>query len=308
MAQSQLLNQNKSIVLKGGTKGAIAIDNGGKYTKVLNHIMTEVAMFRSAKVSWFDIGIAEEGFNNDQDYDVEWNGGRFFVGKIAERETNAMPFKGFTDSKSTDFFILSALIAIHQYGFDENFVITDIPIEQFKIPTERAAVKERLEDEHTLIVNGVKKTFKITEACVMAECINAFWVDQPFGRTRWLDLGSRTINFGTLDRDGQEVEAIESESGTLPFGLEKIKVSDYASFAKSLEGQLGQYNWKKNDDITIFGGGALISNGILAQELQQLFPSSVIADDPQGIQARGMLLLGVADAFIKQGFSAAIAE
>lgn len=303
-----LMNKKSNNMLQEVTTGVIAIDNGGSYTKVLNHTMTQVERFHSRQIPVFDLGIAGETFNSKFDFEVEWNGESFYVGRIAERETNALPIKGFTDSKSTDFFILNALIAIHQYGFDENYVVIDIPIEQYKISIERQNVQQRLEGKHTLKINGNTKSFSVKSVAVMAECINAFWVDQPYGTTRWLDLGSRTINFATLKREGTEVDAIESESGTLPFGLEKINIRNYATFAKSLEGQLGQYNWKKDDEIYIVGGGALINNGVIADELRQRFPNSVVVDDPQGIQARGMLLLGVLDIFVELGLKAAIME
>lgn len=295
-ATSEKLGQGNTLIKnKLKTKGAIAVDNGGQFIKVAKDGFVLQKPIPSAKVYGFERTLNDDDPEN-HDYVVYWEEQEeyYFVGNLAIREGEgvATRLKGFTESKSTDYFILSTLLAVALYGYDENYVVTDVPI-NCHTDDEKQAVKNRLinnGEPHKLHINGEEKTFTIADAIVMAECINAFWVLEPAGKTRWLDIGSRTVNFGTMLVEDDKVYPIAAESDTSPIGLEKVKNKTPKAYAKSLQGELGQKGWSADDEIYIIGGGAL--NDELVNELQAFYPNAVVPEDPQNIQVKGMLAFG----------------
>jgi hypothetical protein len=82
---------------------------------------------------------------------------------------------------------------------------------------------ERLKGEHTIVVNGKSRTFSVMDVKVAPETAVAFWVKEPQGKTRFIDLGSRTIGYATTVLEDGMTRFIDTESGTIDGkGLEAL--------------------------------------------------------------------------------------
>lgn len=271
------------------TKGIIAIDNGGRYIKIAKKDWVLPNPIPSRKVFAFKRNVGAES-DGEYDFVIRWKNKTFFTGNIAIRESTALKVEAFTESKAKDYFILSILQSIHMYGYDINYVVTCVPIIHH-IKEEKERIRQLLIGTHTLTINEVEKTFEIKEVLVMAECINAFWAIQPLGKTRWLDIGSRTVNFGTMEVIDGVVYPIAGESHTLQVGLEKTDFETFVDFANGIEGQLGQYGWSNEDEIYLIGGGAE-HHPALVEAMIELYPKITVPENPQNLQVQGMYVFG----------------
>ncbi len=180
----------------------------------------------------------------------EYDGQPFFAGMLAERESY-FPRRSMGLSKAHDDAKLRILIAIHRFSTEyENKIVVGQPIKMHK-PEEKKFIKEMLRNEHTLTLNGIKKTFRITLVEVSAEGAGAFFCKpQKTGIIRIVDVGSGTVNIATV-RDGRFVDR---ESDTLAFGTE----SHGGSISDMTYGILASMSkmCKRDDDIRIVGGPA----------------------------------------------------
>lgn len=265
--------------------GVIAIDDGGSSTCVVTKNKFE--SFPSVKGEYGERHLTSA--NGKYDYIVEYRGEKYVMGMLAKYDC-AMPMQMHTDSKQNYFFDLSVLVSIHQFGYMSNNVIVSAPIEMHT-PEEKEGRKKRLEGSHTITVNGIRKTFAINRIEVAPEGAVAYWVNEPQGKNRFLDLGSRTVNYATTINEYGETRFIDTESGTMfGKGLEALdRRYNPKSLADYICGRLTKM-WGENDKIYILGGGAndieLISN------IGKYFNNIEIMDKSHMVNALGMYNLG----------------
>lgn len=265
--------------------GIIAIDDGGSTTGVVTKNHHEI--FPSVKGVYGDRNLTKAA--GKYDYIVEYKGEKYVMGTLAKYDC-ALPLEMHTKSKQNLFFDLSILVSIHQFGYLSNYLITSVPIKMHNTDEKNGRIK-RLKGSHTIKVNGVTKTFAITDVSVAPETAVAFWINQPEGKTRYIDLGSRTIGWATTINDNGENRFIDTESGTyFGKGLEALNESyDPKALADYICGRLISI-WNRNDIVYLLGGGALDEE--LVKYIREYFPKAIVTDNPQMINAEAMYRLG----------------
>lgn len=270
---------------QGITSGLIAIDNGGHSTCVVTKHTKEC--FPSVKGLYGKRTLTD--IHGKYDYVVEYKGKKYVMGTLAKYDC-PYPLQMHTDTKQHLFFDLSVLVAIHQFGFSANYVILSVPITMHN-DEEKYGIIKRLLGEHTITVNNNRKSFMIMDIKVAPETAVAFWVEEPQGKNRFIDLGSRTIGYATtLYEDGIN-RFIDSESGTFKGkGLEVLNDSySQEALADYICGRLMSI-WSERDNVYLLGGGAL--DKLLVENIKKYFPKSVVMNDPKMANAIGMYLLG----------------
>lgn len=265
--------------------GVIAVDDGGNSTCVVTKNTQE--NFPSVKGLYGNRTLTD--INSKYDYIVDYKGERYVMGTLAKYDCR-YPLQMHTKSKQHIFFDLSVLVAVHQFGYMQNFLVTSVPISMHN-DKEKYGRISRLLGEHTISVNGKSKTFNIMDVKVAPETAVAFWIKEPQGKTRYIDLGSRTIGYATTILEEGITRFIDTESGTLTGkGLEALGDDyDQQALADYICGRL-MIDWNAKDNICILGGGALDEK--LVSYIREYFPNSVVLDNPQMANAVGMYLLG----------------
>jgi plasmid segregation protein ParM len=265
--------------------GVVAIDNGGHSTCVVTKDIKE--KFLSVKGLYGNRNLTE--VSGKHDYIVDYEGERYVMGTLAKYDCE-YPLQMHTETKQHLFFDLSILVAIHQFGYATNYLVTSVPISMHN-EDEKFGIIQRLVGDHTVTVNGRRKTFNIMDVKVAPETAVAFWIKEPYGKSRYIDLGSRTIGYATTIYEDDVTRFIDTESGTFNGkGLEALD-SNYnqKALADFICGRLVS-KWKKDDDVYLLGGGALDS--LLVEEIKSYFPKAQVLDNPQMANAMGMYLLG----------------
>lgn len=271
-----------------GANGVIAIDDGGSTTCVVTREKKE--KFLSVKGLYGERNLTE--VKSKHDFIVEYHGEKYVMGSLAKYDC-ALPLEMHTETKQNLFYDLSTLVAIHQYGYMTNHLIVSVPIKMHN-PTEKEGRIDRLKGSHTIKVNGITKTFLIKDVKVAPECASAYWVDEPMGVNRWLDIGSRTVNYATtINLEDEPLRFIDDGSGTFfGKGLEALETKyDAKGLADYVCGRLIK-KWETNDRVFIFGGGARDEN--LVRYIKTYFPNAEVMNNPQMSNAEGMYRLGVA--------------
>lgn len=265
--------------------GVIAVDDGGSSTCVVTRRGLE--KFPSVKGYYGERNLTS--ITGKYDFVVEYNGEKFVLGTLAQFDCS-MPLQMHTKSKANLFYDLSVLTSVHQFGFIENFLIVSCPIKMHNDEEKNRRI-QRLIGSHSITVNGISKTFYISDVQVAPETASAYWVNEPKGKSRWIDLGSRTIGYGTTINQNGINRYIDTESGTI--------------FGKGLEALGEQYNpkslasyicgfliksWDESDKVYLLGGGALDIE--LVEYIKEYFPNSEVMDNPQMANVLGMYNLG----------------
>jgi plasmid segregation protein ParM len=227
--------------------------------------------------------------NGKYDYIVEYKGEKYVMGTLAKYDC-ALPLQMHTKSKQNLFFDLSILVGIHQFGYSSNYLVTSVPIKMYKADEKEGIIK-RLKKSHTITVNGVMKTFDITDVKVAPETAVAYWINEPEGKTRYIDLGSRTVGYATTINEDGENRFLDTESGTFfGKGLEALEDSyDANGLATFIGGKLSK-SWDVNDEVYLLGGGALDQK--LVEGIREFFPKSTVLGNPVMSNAIGMYILG----------------
>lgn len=267
------------------SSGVISIDDGGSSTGVVTKDRQEI--FPSIKGLYGVRTLTD--VSGKYDYVVDYKGEKYVMGTLAKYDCK-YPLQMHTNTKQHVFFDLSILVAIHQFGYSSNYLVTSVPISMHN-EEEKAGRIMRLVGDHTIVVNGQSKTFNIMDVKVAPETAVAFWVKEPKGKNRFIDLGSRTIGYATTIYEDGVNRFIDTESGTFKGkGLEALS-SDYnqSALADYICGRLIA-NWNENDNVYLLGGGALDKD--LVEGIRRYFPKAVAFDNPQMINAIGMYLLG----------------
>lgn len=268
------------------TTGLIAIDDGGHTTCVKTK--NGIEKFYSVKGLYGERTLTKA--SSKYDFIVEYLGGKYVMGSIAKHDCQ-LPLQMHTRSKDHLFFDLSILVSIHQYGYLSNFVVASAPVEMFTKDEQEMRIS-RLQKSHTITVNGVTKTFAITSIKLAPETASAFWRDEPQGRSRFIDFGSRTIGYATTLNEDGEIRFIDTESGTFfEKGIEALdKNYNVKSVSDDVLGILKGKCWGANDKIYLLGGGALDDE--LVKAVKRHFVNAEVKDDPQMANVNGMYNLG----------------
>lgn len=265
--------------------GVIAIDNGGNSTCIVSKDTQE--RFPSVKGYYGNNTLTE--VSGKYDYIVDYKEEKYVMGTLAKYDCK-YPLQMHTDTKQHLFFDLSTLVAIHQFGYSINYLVTSVPITMHK-DDEKFGIIERLISDHTIIVNGKRKSFQIMDIKVAPETAVAFWINKPEGKNRFIDLGSRIIGYATTLYEDDINRFIYSESGTFKGnGLEALS-DDYnqQALANYICGRLVSM-WNGNDNVYLLGGGDLDTE--LVTHIIRYFPKAQVIKNPQMANAVGMYLLG----------------
>lgn len=271
--------------MSGRMSGVVAIDDGGSSTCVITNTSKE--NFYSVKGLKGERNLTTT--NGKHDFIVDYKGESYVLGTLGKYDCS-LPMKMLTKTKQHLFYDLSVLVAIHQYGYLSNYVVVSVPIKMHNDDEKKGRI-ERLKRSHTITVNGVTKTFSIADVKVAPETASAFWIEQPKGKTRWLDLGSRTIGAATCINENGSIRFIDTESDTFfGKGLEALDANyNPKGLADFIYGHVTN-TWNKDDKVYLLGGGA--KDESLVQYLKQYFPNAEVLDDPQMSNALGMYNLG----------------
>lgn len=266
--------------------GIIAVDDGGSSTCVITKHNHEV--FPSVKGLYGDRALTET--SGKYDYVVEYEGETYACGTLGKYDCK-YPLRMHTHSKQHIFFDLSVLVAIHQFGYEDNYLIVSVPI-KMHTDLEKQGRIGRLKGEKTITVNGHTKTFWIRDVKVAPESAVAFWINEPQGLSRFIDLGSRTVGYGTTIYENGETRFVDNGSGTIMGkGLEALG-NDYnqTALADLICGELS-INWSTNDNVFLLGGGSLDDK--LVDNIRRYFPKAEPLGNPVMSNALGMYILGL---------------
>lgn len=267
------------------TAGVIAVDDGGNSTCVVTKNGVEI--YPSVKGLYGVRNIS--GVSGQYDFIVDYLGEKYVMGDLALYDC-AIPLEMHSETKQHLFFDLSVLVSVHQYGFDDNYLVVSVPIRMHN-DEEKDGRVGRLKGKHTLTVNGMERTFTIVDVKVAPETAVAFWVNRVKGKSRYIDIGSRTVGYATTIYENGVTRFIDSESGTFfSMGIQALD-EHYTpeSLGDYIFGKLSKL-FKASDDIYILGGGALDER--LVGRLREYYPDLRVMENPRMVNSLGMYELG----------------
>jgi len=233
----------------------IGIDAGGSAVKLYDG--RQFKQFPSAiGYDWRELNIEQK--HGDHDYDWEYKGERGFAGTLALYESQmAESIKG--DTKAHPDARLRVLIALHQFtdGIEHDIVVGQ-PY-RTHTPKQKKLIKELLQGRHEITINGVRRVIVIRRCEVAAEGVSACLLVPGMGKVRVIDIGSGTVNFGTLvDRRFSNIG-----SDTLVNGLETILTTEPNAFARQIAAHAVRIGWNATETVHLCGGGAeKLQNGL----------------------------------------------
>lgn len=268
----------------------IAADMGRNESKFCT-TNNQKAKFRSAVGEWHQRNLSSGG-----EWDVMIDGENYFIGDLAFKEAY-LPREMATESKIHEETKLLFLTGVALLARDTDIVIsTGLPINQFN-PKGRDDIVNLLQGRHSVTFRDSKtKTFFINQITVCPESGGVYWDEvnrKPQlkqGKIRVADIGSRTINYCTIDDNNY----INKDSDTLNYGAIKLKNSktNPQEFARKIVADLSS-RWmeydENNDTILLSGGGAILLENLLRPH----FKNMMISEDPVYANVIGFYNLGV---------------
>lgn len=257
----------------------VAVDCGRSYVKVMSE--DEAFMFPSKISAW-----RRRNYRQDLDGDIElfYQGKRWFIGKLAERE-GEFTRQAMQDTKAVDETLLLTLTAVHLAGGGDNVsLVTGLPIDNYT-EHEREAVKALLEGTHEVTVNGKLNRIHIKRVYTTIEGGGAFFASPRSGLVRIIDVGAKTTNYATF----KEKIFIDRESGTMPIGWETVRESDEREMADMIGGTVSK-TWSSDDVVILIGGMAKR----LEPFVQSHFRYAFAVNNPQTANVRGYYEIGKA--------------
>jgi plasmid segregation protein ParM len=206
--------------------------------------------------------------HGQDDMAFEYEGENGFAGTLALYESE---FGGslMGDTKAHRDTLLRVLIGIHRYtiiyNIEENEfdIVIGQPISKH-IPEEKQRIKEMIKGRHTIIVNGIEKSFHIRRVECAAEGVSSFWSNPRTGLVRILDIGSGTVNYSTV----LDQRFIDKDSGTLSFGVNTNKSNNIQALSRGIATHVLK-KWDSQDKVLVVGG---ISEQIV-EHLKTYFPN-----------------------------------
>lgn len=255
----------------------VGLDVGRSSVKLFDG--EKVLNFPSIVGEWRERKLKSSFSKND--LEVEFQGDRYFVGSLAENESEfARQMMG--DDKSHDDTLILALTALHQANISACRLVTGLPINSHD-SVNKGRLKALLQGRHEIAVNGDKKDIIIQSADIAVEGGAAFWSSPRTGKIRLIDGGSKTINFITM----KDKKYVDKDSGTLDFGFETNKSVNDKQLISRIAGELGK-KWSSNDAILTSGGKA----DALAEYLQPYFRNVTPIKDALYANAIGYYNIG----------------
>jgi plasmid segregation protein ParM len=191
--------------------------------------------------------------HGQDDMYFEYQGETGFAGSLALYESE---FGGsiMGDTKAHIDTKLRVLIGIHRYitlyqieekEFD---IVLGQPISKHN-HNEKTKIKEMIKGWHTIVVNGVEKSFHIRNIEVAAEGVSAFFSNPTNGLVRILDVGSGTVNYSSV----LEGRFLDKDSGTLPFGVNTNKTHNLQALSRGIATHVLK-KWSPQDKTFVVGG------------------------------------------------------
>lgn len=243
----------------------LGIDAGNYKTKVVGNY--GLMDFISAIGESRDVNLQQK--HGEDDMVFEYEGRKGFAGTLAVYESE---FVGsiMGDSKAHEDTRLRVLLAIHRYCTlyninDNSFqIILGQPIAKHN-QKEKEFLKWLICGRHTITVNGIERTFTVTQCEIAAEGASSLFSNMKKGLVRIIDLGSGTCNFATL-LDGR---FIDKDSGTLTFGMNTNKSNDMFALSRGIATNVLK-KWDKNDNVFVVGGVA----DEITSMLKEYFPNT----------------------------------
>lgn len=198
----------------------------------------------------------------------EYEGEKGFAGSLALFESE---FGGslMGDNKAHRDTKLRVLIGIHRYcetykvSESEFEIVVGQPISNHS-NEDKEKIKSMLKGEHTIIVNGIEKTFSINKVEVAAEGVTSHWSNPRQGKVRILDIGSGTVNYASVI----DSRYVDKDSGTLTFGVNTNKSDSLKSLSRGIATHTLK-KWSADDKVLIVGG---IAETILPH-IKEYFPN-----------------------------------
>lgn len=280
------------------TFGIIAVDNGGDNVKVINEDMDEPISFKAYKKIGMPRNIQETALKDNMEthsFVIQWNDKVY----LTNHRTSLVwdeNMTGYVNSKATDYFILSALLAVALYGYDTNYLVTSVPSDH----KHDDKVKQRLLGHHKLIIDDEVYEFEISNVVLALEAQAGHVYIQEEGITTMLEIGSRTVNYATneliFNEDGSIArdQPIWQKTGTIAKkGVELTKFTnvDYEVYVNSVFTDLAKRGVTEDDRVIAFGGGVLIDE--IKETLTELFEGNIsFHENPLYVQVLGMLEIG----------------
>lgn len=255
----------------------VAVDCGRSYVKVVTE---ERSFLFPSKVS----GWRRRNYRQDLSGDIEldYQGRRWFVGKLAERE-GEFTRQAMQESKAVEETLILTMTALHLAESKGKIVlITGLPIGNYT-DLEQKAVKELLEGPHTVKLNGRERHFFVDRVFTTIEGGGAFFSAPRMGLVRIIDIGAKTTNYATF----QDKVFIDRESGTLPIGWETVKVSNLKEMADLIAGTVSK-TWSSQDVVMLVGGMARK----LEPFVQEHFCHAFAVEEPQMANVKGYYEIG----------------
>lgn len=256
-----------------------AIDAGNHVTKFYDG--NQCVQFPSVIGEYRERNIRQK--HGDYDFEWEYNGARGFAGTLAMYESEcAESHKG--ETKAHPDAVLRILLALHQYSrHTEHKVVVGQPISGHN-QAQKDAIKQMLQGRHDLTVNGQRRVIVIQRCEVAAEGVTAGLLVPGGGLVRIIDIGSGTVNFGTLlDR-----RFVDKGSFTLATGLETLRGVQQVDFARQIALRALAGGWRATDAVYVCGGGA---QGLLPYLNAYFKAAALITGDPSTANARAFYLI-----------------
>jgi plasmid segregation protein ParM len=271
----------------------VGIDSGRNATKVAaERIFSFPSRIGTARQLQLESGL---------DYEVEINGDKYFVGWLAEEALDRRGVVGESKFlKEMKICFLTALALANCPG-KRNYITTGLPVSQHT-PQDKLLLISLLKGQYRVRIGGKETELNISNINAVPEGAGAWWdaILNDYGRVaepallqqpvvRIIDLGSRTINYLTLN-EGRFVDRL---SGTLNYGCLELDhpANDPEKFAQRIKADLMQ-KWlevRPSELTFLTGGGALV----MEETLARLLPNTTIATDPVTANARGYKKLGI---------------
>lgn len=252
--------------------------------------------------------------NKAGDLEIVYNGQRWFVGSLAEREGLYIRY-GFGDSKGEETTLLQffATCWIHNIYGQVN-VSMGTPVDAFT-KEERSKIRGILKKEHHFTVKGSRHegeiareehwTVDVQNVLISQECVSGYWADPQDGATYTIDAGAKTTNYASFDKDRTY---IEKESGTLDIGWEGIKaneeldkIDDNELDEEEIQKIAAAYANRIVDEVQKRGGwnrprrtvqliGGLADK--IEDAIRKTFPKAYVVPEPRRANAIGYYKLG----------------
>lgn len=260
--------------------------------------------FKSEIGEWRERKLINENCTNN--YEISINSKKYFVADLAiESRSRRKMASASKIHDETKILLLTAAGLLAPPGASLR-IVTGLPIEQHT-PEIKAKLVELIKGNYQVKVAGRKTSFTISDVAIAPEGCAAFW-DEVLsengksvtsslskGKTRFIDIGSRTVNIGTL----YEGRFIDRLSKTLPYGLGELfnsgrNLSDEqkSDFTRKIIGDIS-WVWQEDfdpqsDNIILVGGGSKFLEVWLKEE----YPCARISSDPVFSNARGFFKMG----------------